>query len=246
MGIAAAILIAGCGSPQAPAADSAGAAYELVLLQKPDSIENYAKVERGVYDLCVAAAGVGHTSVKPFPKLPAELGATRSTYLIRGRDRVLREEMLAALDVSKNTPDHQCEVDVTPSRILHVDLVVGVTHTSIGADKSVTTEDVSDLRSADAASRAQSTARYTDALTVNGVDLRCLPSGKPPIDGDLLQQKCVYAKDGVLVEPDGKPIVLASKVRPIPGLPVTITEPQSLRTLEHPDASQFNPATYTR
>jgi hypothetical protein len=81
---------------------------------------------------------------------------------------------------------------------------------------------------------------------VNGVDLRCLPSGKPPIDGDLLQQKCVYAKDGVLVEPDGKPIVLASKVRPIPGLPVTITEPQSLRTLEHPDASQFNPATYTR
>ena len=57
---------------------------------------------------------------------------------------------------------------------------------------------------------------------------------------------CVYAHDGVLVEPDGKPIVLASRVRLTANSPVKIKEPKSLRTIEHPDASQFNPATYTR
>jgi hypothetical protein len=240
------VLIAGCGARQAPAADTAGVAYELVVLERPDSVESYAKVERGVHDLCVVAAEASHVKAKPFPQLPASLGATRSTYFIRGRDRVVREEMLAALDVSKNTPDHQCEVDITPSRTLNVDLVVGNTHTSIGDDKSVHTEDISDQRRADAAMRAPSTARYTDPLTINGVDLRCLPAGKPPIDGNLMQQMCVYAHDGVLVEPDGKPIVLASRVRITPGSPVTITEPQSLRTIEHPDAGAFSAATYTR
>jgi hypothetical protein len=238
-------LIAGCGSGRAPAADNSAVAYELVLLEKPDSVENYAKVQRGVYDLCVVAARVAHITAKPFPQLPASLGATRWTYFIRGRDRVVREEMLADLDLSNNTQDHQCEVDITPSRVLNVDLMVGNTHTSIDGDKNVQTQDIADLRRDDAASRPQSTARYTDPLTVNGVDMRCLPAGKPPIDGDLLQQKCIYAQDGVLVEPDGSPIDLASRVRIIPTAPVFIREPQSLRTIEHPDA-QFNAATYTR
>lgn len=239
-------LVSGCGSRQAPAADNSAAAYELVLVQRPDSAENFAKVERGVHDLCVASAQVAHTTAKPFPPLPSALGTTRSTYLIRGRDRVVREEVLAALDTSKDTPEHQCEVDITPSRTLHVDLVVGMTHTSIDSDKTVHTEDISDLRRAEATFHAPSTARYTQALTVNGVELRCLPSGKPPVDGDLMQQLCVYAHDGVLVEPDGKPIVLASRVRITPTAAVTIKEPLSLRTVEHPDAALFNAASYTR
>jgi hypothetical protein len=248
--VMAASLIAGCGSRQAPAGDNSGRAYELVMLQKPDSVESYTKVDRGVYDLCVASAQANHTTAKPFPQLPASLGTTRSTYLIRGRDRVVREEMLGALDMSKDTPDHQCEVTVTPDRTLHVDLVVGVTHTWIGTDEIgqplVKTEDISDLRSAEAPSHAQSTAKYTEPDTINGVHLRCLPKGKPPLDDDQLQEMCVYAHDGVLVEPDGKPLVLASRVRLTPNYPVTIKEPQSLRTIEHPDASQFNAATYAR
>jgi hypothetical protein len=244
-------LLAACGSPRAPAAENTGSAYELLVLEKPDSVEGYAKLVRGLYDLCVTSAQVTHATAKPFPQLPASLGSARKTYLIRGRDRVFRQELLATLDISKTTPDHQCEVDVVTNNGLNVDLVVGATHTSIGTDDNghptVHTEDMSDLRNAEAASRAQSTAKYTEPDTINGVDLRCLPKGKPPIDDDQLQQMCVYAHDGVLVEPDGKPIVLASRVRVTPNYPyVTIEEPQSLRTIEHPDASQFNAATYTR
>jgi len=250
-GLITAGLLAVCGSPQAPAAEHAGSAYELVLLEKPDSVEGYAKVDRGVYDLCVASAHANHTTAKPFPQLPASLGTLRTTYLIRGRDRVVRREMLATLDTSKNTPDHQCEVDVTTAHVLNVDLVVGTMHTSIGTDDNghpiVKTEDISDLRRAEAALPVQSTERYTEPGTANGIDLRCLPTGKPPLDDVLLTQKCVYAHDGVLVEPDGKPIVLASRVKVTRNYPfVTIKEPQSLRTIDHPDPAQFNAATYTR
>ena len=209
-------------------------------------MESEAKLERGVYDLCVASAQASHLPVKPFPQLPASLGTTRATYLIRGRDRVVREEMLAAVDGSKDTLEHQCEVDITPRRTLDVDLVVGTTHTSIDADNELQTEDIADLRRAEAGLPPPSTAQYTAPLTINGVGLRCLPSGKPPLDGQLLQQLCVYTQDGVLVEPDGKPIVLAKKVRITPGSPVQVTEPLSLRAIEHPDASLFNAASYTR
>jgi hypothetical protein len=250
-GVIAAGLLAGCGSPQAPAAEHAGSAYELVLLEKPDSVEGYAKIDRGVYDLCVVSTQVSHTAAKPFPKLPESLGATRTTYLIRGRDRVVRREMLATLDVSKNTPDNQCEVDVITANGLNVDLVVGTMHTSIGSDDTgrpvVNTQDISDLRRADARSLPQSTAHYTEASTVNGIELRCLPKGKPPLDDVFLTEQCVYAHDGVLVEPDGKAIILASRVKITANYPfVTVTEPQSLRTIEHPDPSQFSAAAYTR
>jgi hypothetical protein len=134
---------------------------------------------------------------------------------------------------------------------LNVDLEVGATHTSIGTDDDgrpvVHTEDFTTLRRMDASTPAQSTADYSESRTLNGIEVRCVPKGKPPLDPDQVQDMCVYARDGILVEPDGKPIVLASRLRPVPNWPyVVITEPVSLRRIEHPDSSQFNAATYTR
>jgi hypothetical protein len=249
--VMAAGLFAGCGSPQAPAAEHSGTAYELVLLEKPDTLEGYVKVEQAFYGLCVAAAQAMHAATKPFPKLPASLGSTRTTYLIRGRDRVVRHEYLGELDVSKMTADHQCEADIAPDTRLNVDMVVGATHTSIGTDDDgrplVHTEDITALRRMDASSPAESIADYTESRTLNGIELRCLPKGKPPLDPDQVQDMCVYARGGILVEPDGKAIVLASRLRPVPNSKyIMILEPESLRTIEHPDSSQFNAATYTR
>lgn len=244
-------LLTGCGSAQAPAAEHAGAAYELVLTEKPDVFDSFVKSFRAGYDACVYSAQLAHLPIKPFPQLPASLGTTRITYVIRGRDRVVRRESLNALDISKDTPDQQCEVDVDSNHGMNVDLVVGNTHTTVGTDenghRTVHTEDVSDLRSMDSSSRAQSTAKYTESRTVNGVELRCLPAGKPPLDANDFQELCVYAHEDVLVEPDGKAITLASRVRPLPGTPyIMVVEPQSLRTLDHADAGPFDAATYSR
>ena len=243
-------LLAVCGSPPAPAADHSVPAYELVVLQKPDTVEGYAKIPRAYYDLCANLTHALNLPTKPFPQLPASLGSQRSTYVIRGWDSVYRHEFLGEFNVSKMDLDHLCEVDVVVDNSPEVQIVVGATRTSIDTDENnhitVTTEDLSDLHAFDRSRPAKSTAEYTDSRTVNGIPLRCLPAGKPPLDPVLITEMCIYAHDGVLVHDDREPIMLAARVKPGPALPYfTITEPQSLRILEHPE-SQFDVATYTR
>ena len=253
LGCCAAVLAAGlfaaCGSSQTPAAEPAAQAYELVLLERPDSVEGYVAIQRAVYDLCATSQQIKQGPVKPFPALPATLGTDRITYLVRGRDIVVQHEHLEVLDVSKMDAEHACEVDVTTEKRPSVDMEVGPTHTSIDTDaaghRNVQTEDVTDLRRANGTS-VTSTARYTDSRTQNGIELRCLPQSSPVIIAGALQESCVYAREGVLVWSDGKPIVLASRVKPSPAAKyVMVTEPESLRSINRDD-SRFNAATFAR
>jgi len=244
-------LIAGCGVSQAPAAQPAPNASELVLMQKLDNVEGYAKIPRGYYDLCVAGAELLHMAVKPFPKLPPTLSATRTTYLFRGRDSVIQIEDLGEFDITKMQPEHGCEVVVSTARVSTVDMQIGDIHTSITTDRegqqSVFTEDEGNLLRAEASMPPESTAGYSEPLTLNGIELRCLPKTDPIITSGLGQQACVYGRDGVVPEPHGKLILLASRSKPFPTLPYSvITEPQSLRLLDHPDPKLFSAANYTR
>jgi hypothetical protein len=218
-------------------------AYELVLLEKPDTLENYVVADRAGYDACVSVAKLLHAATKPFPQLPPTLGYRRTIYLISGRDYVVRHERVAELDKSKMKPDQGCEATVSTDKGLDVSIGFGAVETSIGLDDTGHRIVQTSERLADSTSRP--TAQYTEARTVNGIALRCLPQGNPALDPVLLQEVCVYARDGILLEPNGNAIVLASRIKPTPSWPwVTIKEPESLRTLQHPDASLFNPATY--
>lgn len=252
----AACLLVGCGSAQAPAAQAPGAqhadtTYELVLLAKTDPFDFRVKVTRKGYDACVFAANLNHANVKPFPATIPAAAYTQSmtTYLFRGHDHVIRHEPLAYLDDSKMKPDQQCEVTVRTDTRVDVDLVVGAKHTIIQTDESghliVQTEDISLLLSHP--DPKQSTAQYTERRTMNGIGLRCLPPGSPVLDASSLQELCIYEKDGVLDDVTGKAMALAMRGKPWPGSPyVEVTEPQSLRVLEHPDPGLFDAATYTR
>jgi hypothetical protein len=254
LGFSAAILAAGlvarCGAAQAPAASHTASALELVLMEKPDTVEGYAKFHLVYYDVCVFGAQMNHLQVKPLPTFPATLGATRTTYLFRGRDVVIRIEGLTDLDTTKMEPEQGCEVDVVGSAMdLNVDMQIGDMHTSITPDEDgrplVQTEDNGDLMRADASMPSDSTADYTEPLTLNGIELRCSPIT------DLMKalgsdEMCVYAHDGTLPKPHGHFIILASRVRPLKLPYVMITEPQSLRLIEHPDPKLFTAAAYTR
>jgi hypothetical protein len=128
---------------------------------------------------------------------------------------------------------------------------IGDMHTSIDTDADghtqVHTEDEGDLIRADAASRAESTAAYSEPLTLNGIDLRCLPKTDRIISSGFAQQACVYARDGIVPEPHGRAILLAMRSKPLPTLGYDmVTEPQSLRLIEHPDPKLFTAANYTR
>jgi len=239
-------LIAGCGVSQAPAAQPAASTYELVLMLKPENVEAYAKLPLIFYDQCLTTAKLLHFEVKPLPKFPATLGATRETYLFRGRDTVIRKEDLGDLDTTNMQPEKGCEVVVSTATHLNVDMQVGDMHTSITTDPdghlNVQTEDAGDLMRADASMPMESAASYSERLTLNGIELRCLP------ETDHAEQACVYGRDdGMVPEPHGRLIIIAARFKPIPNLPNRmVLEPQSLRLIEHPDPKLFSAANYTR
>jgi hypothetical protein len=238
-------LIAGCGVSQAPAAQPTATASELVLMQKPDTVEGYVKTQRATYDFCVVSAQMLHLAVKPFPKIPATLGATRTTYLFRGRDTVIQKEDLGELDITKTLPDQGCEVVVSAAAHLNVDMQVGDIHTSITTDPDghldVQTESEAELMRAEASMPRESAASYSEPLTLNGIALRCLPETDPA------EEACVYGRDdGMVPEPHGRLIVIAARFKPISNLPRMILEPQSLRVIDHPDPKLFSAANYTR
>lgn len=244
-------LIVACGVPEAPAAQPVTKAYELVLMQKPDTVEGYATLPRGLYDFCVTSAQILHLAVKPFPKLPATLGATRTTYLFRGRDTVIREEDLGEVDTTTTKPEQGCEVVVLPPKVFSIDMQIGDIHTSITTDaegqQTVFTEDEGDLLRAEGSMPPDSTAGYSEPLTLNGIELRCLPKTDRIISSGLALQACVYGRDGVVPEPHGKLILLALRSKPFPTSPyLVITEPQSLSLIDHPDPKLFSAANYTR
>jgi hypothetical protein len=244
-------VIAGCGSAQAPAADNGTAVYELVLMEKPDNVDEYAKLPLVYYDLCVTSAKINHVEVKPLPKLPPTLGATRTTYLFRGRDVVVRIEGLSVLDTTKMKPEQGCEVLVAADTRLNVDLQIGDMHTSItttgDGHTQVFTEDNGLLIRAEASARAKSTAGYSESLTLNGIELRCLPKTDVLISSGVFKQACVYGRDGIIPQPHGRLLTLALRAQPLPNFHYDmITEPQSLRLIEHPDPKLFSAATYTR
>jgi hypothetical protein len=105
----------------------------------------------------------------------------------------------------------------------------------------VQTENEADLMRAEASMPMESTASYSESLTLNGIALRCLPEADPA------KQACVYGRDdGMVPEPHGRLIIIAARFKPISNLPLTILEPQSLRLIDHPDPKLFSAANYTR
>lgn len=241
-------LIAGFGVGQTPAAQPAAPVYELVLMQKPETLEWHVKLVRAQYDLCAFDAQVNHLEVKPFPTPPAVMDTTRQTYLFRGRDTVFKEEYWGGFDTKKTTPEQGCEVDVSSTvTSWHVDLLVGNTHTMINTDPDdghllVQTEDVGVSRRLDASLPTESAASYSQSLTLNGIALRCQPETDPD------EQACIYGRDDGMVPAfdDGRLIVIASRFKAAPALPLMILEPQSLRLIDHPDPELFSAANYTR
>ncbi len=89
---------------------------------------------------------------------------------------------------------------------------------------------------------------YTEARTVAGIDMRCLPKDSRVLDPNSLQDKCIASREGYLAYSDGKPIALVVRVKPVGGDPrfpyVVVTQPVSVRLIEHPDPKLFTASAY--
>jgi hypothetical protein len=178
---AAALLLAalGCSTGNAagattPAVATAGVgtstSYVLVTRLRPEAPEKYRPQVRAAYVTCMELAKLAHLKAMPFPVLPPDFVAERTTYASDGRRTMVRT-VSYDFDPQAMTPDHACEVRIEK-----------YWNTGLIADGQLRFASVDEHGQAHAGSseapppespRASRLAMYTQSKRINGVALKC-------------------------------------------------------------------------
>lgn len=96
----------------APAVGAEGKSYHLVTVVRPEDINEFTKLERGGYELCVANAKRLGFTVKPFPQIPADYVAERREYKSDGKQKLFKETVYL-VDAGELRPESGCEYKLT-------------------------------------------------------------------------------------------------------------------------------------
>lgn len=209
------------------------ASYRLVTVLRPESVADYFKRARSLYDACRTVAQMKSLPVKPFPALPQNFVHSRVTQVSDGK-RFLHSEEQFAVD-GEISPSSGCEVKVT-SQVSSSVFTDGTRPAQVPGD-----EGPADLDRALDLDPARLTP-YTVARTVHGVRLKCDPSATAAADDPGVCIVDPAAARGALATPDGKPLV-AHHVRKdqVFGTKMVL-EPESFITGTAIDTTVFNVA----
>lgn len=206
------LFITGCNQqPVASAAGvgaASGGAYEVILETRPENPKMYPGRGKAFYDLCVAAAQVQHLPVKPFVAFPADYVMVRQTYVSDGKNFLEKKESFD-LDIDKLLPESGCATQITPSINIKVWRDGKFQSQDIKNNEAPETSPPEQQLSAGRQSTA-STFGYSQRQVMQGVPLRCLPSGDPIIQSGTLLAGCVFdgPGDSTLADAEGKAIML--------------------------------------
>ena len=187
----------------------AGESWELVTLQRSDPVNVFTNVLKESYKMCVATAEIRHLPVQLFPPVPDDFEDERVTRITNGVSTVLVEERNGGGTTGPDIEDKgDCKVVLDTRRSKTVTISHAGKSTRI-VDGAVV--DVSDIPPwPPNAPRGKSTAAYSVARTVNGVQLRCLPDNfwllKTNIHLDA-REMCVYHIDNVMIDESGDPVL---------------------------------------
>lgn len=240
----------------APLQASAGESYELVQVerQQPPG-QHLAMMRDTAYEMCKVTAELMKKPVKPFPAVPPGYGETRTTTISNGTSIVTRTETTGG-DVSDMTADNGCEYKIGTTRlvavkIIHANQMITMDNGDGGALKQGEVSDEPETPSF--AQSQKSTEEYTDARTVNGVALRCVPKDywlkhlSPGLD---MREMCVNAKDGIAFNEALEPMIMMSVVRVDLMNPKyaynAVVEPVSLRKLAVGAPDPYLPASWLK
>jgi hypothetical protein len=243
---------AGTTGPVAP-----GETVELVQLERqdPPGQQVYALARDMAYTMCKATAEILKKPVKPFPVMPAHYGEVRITTITNGNSMVTKKETFFADSDELMTPQTGCEYRIKPVKavevqITHAGKVIDMASED-GTPQITSTED--NVDPGEIYKGHKDTKLYTEARTVNGVELRCLPKDywllKTNIKLDA-RDMCVYAKDGVVVDLMREPIIVLARAEINILNPkykfMAITEPLSLRRIGSAEPDPFQPSHYQK
>ncbi|MDQ1920940.1 hypothetical protein [Massilia pseudoviolaceinigra] len=244
------VLLAACGkspsptpattSTDAPAASTSaasGESWEVVLLERDDPPNQLIRMMHdAAYLPCVEVARLLKVSVKPFPVVPDNYGHRRVTRITNGTSSVVKTESLGGEDASSMDPKTGCVYTLPSEKMVSVSVTHAGKATRIEDGKVTSVDEIPEWPAH--APRGKDTTEYTQARTVNGVELRCLPPNFWTMNTNKyldLREMCVYKTDKVLVDESGDPLILlshayANVVNPKYAY-TAIVEPLSLRRI---------------
>ena len=229
----------GSASPGTPAASAAQAgSYELVTVQRPESVAAYHKMYAASYEMCAAL----RKTLKMPPPAPmlqpaADYVIQRDTYVSDGRAYLTKEEhFLYTMEDMEPTPTCRTFLHTTSNTQLIRD---GKMYNSSVDEKGVRQAEPPDEWSLP---RDRESKVYTEAATIKGIAVKCMKM--LPGAQELLTQLCIAdLNPGTVADIIGKPIVLASRVTAVQQMQGAIlTEPVSLRVNVPVDRAIFDAA----
>lgn len=223
----------------AGAQGSKGIAYEVVTVERPESVEDFHKIYRASYDLCVDLRKIlKMPPPAPMKQPPADFISKRTTYISDGKTYLTRGEYFTYQVVSEE-PTFTCETverKTSDSQLVRDGKVYDVSIDETGQRFVEEPEDWLIKR------EESEGGIYTEARTVGGFAVKCMPP--MPVPEELQADLCIAdLKPGTLTDVTGEPLVLSSRVRTVEKMVGAIlTEPRTVKVGHKIDPAVFDAA----
>lgn len=234
-----AISLFGCDrANSAPAGKAPGTSYELVTVERPESVEAYHQLYKAGYDMCVHAREMLKMP-PPAPMLqpPASYIAQRTTYVSDGKAFLTKEEHFHySMEEMDNRPSCRTYLEKTSNTQLIRD--GKMYNSSVDADGKRQSEPPDEWF----LPREKAKDNYTERKTVKGIAVKCM--NIPASTKEMISELCIAdLNPGTLTDAIGKPLVLASRVGIVQKMMgIVVTEPVSMRVNQAIDKAVFDAA----
>ncbi|UOD27327.1 hypothetical protein INH39_17485 [Massilia violaceinigra] len=202
--------------------------YELIKVQRPTSIDEYFKVFRWPYEMCVALADLKKLPVKPFSPIPKDFVLTRTTVTSDGKSFRTKEEGFG-VNLDGMSPENGCETKFQSSSHSWVEhngfqSVLGPDATENDEDGPVEIQMMPYSGSA--------AASYPISKKINGISVKCTDGGDLLVAAKAVDEICILDPAmGRIAMADGKPPVVYMREAPGTSMygTVMVHEPISLK-----------------
>ena len=222
-----------------PAAGANGnVSYEVVTVERPESVADFHKLYRASYDLC---AGIRESKKLPPPPAmkqpPADFVSQRTTYASDGKAYLVKNDYFR-YNVSSKDPVPTCETSEQKTSDMELVRDGKVYHASIDEAGKRISEPPDDW----AMPPKNSKSIYTESKVVKGFAVKCMPM--LPNSEKLITELCIAdLKPGTLTQVSGEPIVLSSRVTVVQKMAgAVVTEPVSVKVGQKVDKAMFDAA----
>lgn len=212
--------------------------YEVVTVERPESVADFHKLYKASYDLC---AGIRESKKLPPPPAmkqpPADFISQRTSYASDGKAYLVKNEYFK-YDVSSKDPDPTCETSERKTSDMELVRDGKVYHASIDEAGKRVSEPPEEW----SMPRKNKESVYTEPKVVKGFAVKCMPM--LPNSEKLITELCIAdLKPGTLTQAGGEPIVLSSRVTIVQKMAgAVVTEPVSVKVGHKVDKAMFDAA----